>query len=365
MDFELTSFAIGVISSLLASIILFFLGRSYGILERARVRFTLGESIKEFKRKYIDSGRLKPYKESRIPLFYFNDREKGKREDKPIYYFFIEEGFHLEMFKGFLIPGLDYGHGVADDELNLNNVLDEKWNDYLFKISRKIEASRKSGLTVEAKRVIFVDKFALDIFINQPDEIIRLAKIRTDGTLSFDEMDEESSLEQFGRFIIRLVFYTIKIHSANWRDKDTISCFYIDKSEVCSTQYYDFGMYRIDGVDIVYNPIYLKGISKSLVRDQLYIGRSKVQKKQIKVFEKDFDEIWNKCKEIDQKDLKGFRDRASSSNDYKNDYYSGKSGNYYKSKVYHLDDFDLGYYKVITEIFMNKLGLDKIQFDKV
>ena len=348
------SIIIAIVTSITASLILSGFIRSYGILERLRYRYkTRRNSIKQLKKEYIFSGKLKPYKGSKVPQYYYNDRTEKDPNDIPIYYFFISENIDIEKFKAFLIPGLDYGHGISSGGKNFIN---EEWKNYLVEIKEKIKKSIKKGISVDAKRIVFIDKFFLDVFINESERVIADAGISFDTLLQAKGIKDENSIQQLARFIIRLAYYVMKIHDASWGSEEVISCYYVDKSLMNSNQYYDFGLYGIEGVDVVYNPIYLKGINKNLVRDQLYIGATRIQKKQIQMFENDFDEIWKKCEKIDAREMEANRKRAKTDRLFRDKYYSGISNDYYKQKVYRFIDFHKGYYKRIKEIFKEKLS---------
>ncbi len=208
------------------------------------------------------------------------------------------KGIKIESFRGFLIPPLDYGHGITNHDDTLSKDLDEKWRRYFLGLKYELEHS-KTPNGIKNERIVFFDKFFLDGFLKLKNEVFETAGklVRNEATSSpnamiewqFQESKQPQHLVSMARVIIKIALDTWKVHDfhvKNGCDK-LITTYYLDKAAVQSNQYYDFGFFQISKWrPIVYVPVYSKDIHKVMKEEKFYFGKTELVKEFIDDFAK-------------------------------------------------------------------------------
>jgi hypothetical protein len=247
--------------------------------------------------------------QKRRPHFYVRTDYPRKAEEDPTFHFFINPETRIQQFKAFLIPPLDFGHGSWDEPHRptlRGPYFNREWALYLQRISeRAAEASRIRTFQVrrlllpakkiefEAKRIIFFDKQILLLFLLDTQWVFETAQ--TEGS-RFKELKSVPPLTLSARRIIQYACDIAMIHEKN-RPGKTIECRYIAKSSIAANEYYDFGLYTIEGIPIVYAPIHQKDLGKRITREQVFIGNTSRQMRGIQGFKEDFDKLWTLSEE--------------------------------------------------------------------
>ena len=300
--------------------------------------------------------------DDRRPRYFVRQPSQRSEDQDPTYHFFVQPTVKIQRFLAFLIPPLDFGHGphTADREhgQRLGLEFDKRWLHYLTGIGKQARNSFEAGsfrnrkfilfheqLKFEAKRVVFVDKNLLRLFIFEHDWVIETAHL--DGTMFAPGWDK-SPLTSFARSVLLYAFDIARIHDIVWEFRDSISCHYVSKALVKSSQYYDFGCYWIDGVPIIYSPTYRKGDNKHMDDEKVLIGISGRQDRQIKAFTDDFDELWQNSRPYQP----GINWREEFDEKYKID---NPRDVYYGAQSLSPEDFHRGYYAKVHKI------LDKLR----
>jgi len=241
--------------------------------------------VEEFKKRLAGYSPWPPDGDERYYVKHHVEDEDPSRE-KPTYHFFAD--VKLERFCGFMIPPLDHGHG-RDENLGFS----KNWLWYLEMIDKHApEIGQKD-------RIVFFDRMLLLLFLFDTDRIIRDAEIvdselffqgKEMSGVKFKTLEWEPPATDSARRVVRYVHDFAKIHRQMLRGR--IICRYVSKSNVSASSYYDFGLYRINGVDIVYEPISFKNRYKSIAQERVYIGDGGEQQREIRKFEDDFETLW-------------------------------------------------------------------------
>jgi len=211
---------------------------------------------------------------------------KPSREEKETYHFFIGN-VKIQQFMAFLIPSIDFGHGFRrpDDKEPKQKFdkhrlqFDDNWDKYLDGIGMKVQEASEEG-HIKASRIILFDKQRLLLFIFNSDWVFREVKAEKHSPLTI----QAESLIQYC-FDIVMVQRKVKKYKE-------IKCRYVAESVVAANECYDFGLYKIDGVQIVYSPICLKDGDGTIKREKVFIGNTFRQKSGIVELVEDFECLW-------------------------------------------------------------------------
>jgi hypothetical protein len=278
--------------------------------------------VDRFLRKEIQGGRSPKGryeavpKSARRPQYYVRENYTLREGEAPTYHFFTQPEVKIQKFQAFLIPPLDFGHGQRDDyEQRLTLRLDEKWRHYLEEIGRRAERSAKIGrfrnkkyllfhdeVIFSARRIVFFDRDILRLFLTETEWLIQNAQIKGG---QFDREARKTPLLDFCRGTILYAVDIAMIHQISWTYREFVHCFYLSTSEVLSSEYYDFGLYNVDGTPIVYQPIYRKDNRKAVNEERVLVGTTREQLLRIEEFEADFEALWERAQssQIEQKAL--------------------------------------------------------------
>ncbi len=256
---------------------------------RALAKFRAWPTLRRFRREIRYYRRVPGHWRPSYRQFSGNPSHDGNR---PTYHFFVSPLIEVEEFMAFLIPPLDSGHGrqgrgEQSDESELR--FNENWEVYLKGIGRQAEKASKRRASSSFRRVIFMDKALLMLFIEQSDLIFKTA--RMEGKKFLPGLPV-SPFEGLARNAVRYAFDIAAIHERVFAHKGVIDGYYLDKSRVLSARYYDFGLYKVGGVDFVYHPIYKKDSSKSIEEQRVFIGTMRRQQRRIDDYRRDFETIW-------------------------------------------------------------------------
>ena len=214
--------------------------------------------------------------------------------------FFAKEKYRLSEFKAFLIPPVDNGHIINHLDISKPCFLSSEWLDYFIEVHDRIGKSSKTYPDCDFQRIIVIDRVIMDIFLFEMPFLKRVwfnyaEKLEKPKfqLIRNPRREEEYSvpLFDFVRYVIRYVYSVKTIHDI-LKDVPGLACYYIDKSAFSSNQYYDFGYYKVDGIDVTYNPIYQKGFKKRVLQEKVCIGVLGHQKRAIDSYKRDFNKFW-------------------------------------------------------------------------
>lgn len=251
------------------------------------------------------------------------------------YHFFLNEELQLEEFKAIMIPALDNNHGALGSALYKNSSWDrlseDPWLVYLFRLGKKIKAKG-----TPAQRLIIFDKKLLNTFLESPAELKKAWGSRRRG----------GSLGELARAAIETAFEIACVHCVLQPFQSCISTIYLDKTKVDSNRYYDFGLYRLRKVPVVYYPVYRKGVDKKIVKEKILIGQNFLQHSAIKEFENDFDALFNFREGIKEAQKENLQEDSSA-------HFDTLSSQYYQDEEYDsylFETFGRGYVQQIRKV---------------
>jgi len=240
----------------------------------------------------------------RRPHYYVRTRHQRAPSEEPTHHFFIKPETHIQQFIAFLIPPLDFGHGSWDEPQDLTlrePYFNQEWALYLQSIGKRAAEARENKvfhvkrlllpskeIKFEAKRIVFFDRQLLLLFLFNTEWVFDTAQ--TEGA-RFKDLGSVPPLTLSARRIIQYACDIAMIHESNSHG-GAIVCRYIAKSAIASNEYYDFGLYMIEGIPVVYSPIHQKDIGKRIVREQVFIGNTARQLRGIQGFKEDFYRLW-------------------------------------------------------------------------
>lgn len=340
-----------IVATAVAAAFVTFLGSKTYLYIKKRIRRR--PRIKEFREKYVKPYEGKP--DGGKPNYYAYSGHPSQDGRKPTYHFFVEESVQIEQFMGFLIPPMDFGHGRQnkrergefESELDFN----EEWDLYLTKMGDK--AKRLKNSTDEDgnrlfRRIIFFNKDVLLLFLENYSKIFKAAQMQGSGFRVDPEDSENSRLRSLARSIILYSCDIGAIHKRVYGQKNYFDCYYLDKSVVPSSKYYDFGLYRIEGIDVIYNPIYVKDGKKSIVEERVLIGTQLEQRRRIEEYKEDFRDLWDiAVRDKQNQDI--LMEKA------KEKYFEGDK--YYSKASLSVEFFEKGYGKALNRIF-EEMGIE-------
>jgi hypothetical protein len=251
----------------------------------------------------VEESNYKKYPDSNRPYCFRRTVDHAHESDDkeyPVFHFFIEPDSQPQRFLAFLVPSIASGYGrrkYSRHEIgrvfDRNHLkFDESWASYLSGIGAKIQSDPKHENShfgeeppldrlPSAARIIFFDKEALKIFLFDHDSIFKRAQDSSDSPLTV-----------FAQDIIHYAFDVVMIHDRT-KSYDRIKCRYVSESAVAASEFYDFGLYTIDGIDIVYAPIFLKDGDKTICQEKVYIGDNTRHRARIQEFVDDFKTVWS------------------------------------------------------------------------
>ena len=231
----------------------------------------------------------------------------------PTYYYFVDtllddgkesgsspppnEGIALQRFEAFLIPELDNGHsGRSFEDLRelafSKSRVGRRWKRYLTEMGAKVAASKKSGDLESARRVIFFDKYLANLILFDLERLVEPIRPISPDRLAVRPPDNDR-LTLMTYFAIQRAMDLIVIHRALAGSASEVDTRYVDKARIRSNQFYDYGPYKFNGVEVVYQPIYRKGFGREVVRERIFLGENLLQNSQIKEFSRDFESVWS------------------------------------------------------------------------
>lgn len=300
--------------------------------------------VDELRKRLASYSTWPPQGSERYYVKHHEEDEPSRDADTPTYHFFAD--VDLERFCGFMIPPLDHGHG-RDENFGFS----DNWLWYLEMIDKRAPEHGQKD------RIVFFDRMLLHLFLFDTDRIILDAQIENSDLffqqkemlgVKFKTLDWEPPATDSARRVVRYVHDFAKIHRQMLRGR--IVCRYVSKSTVPASSYHDFGLYRIDGVDIVYEPIPFKNKYKSIAQERVYIGDGDAQRREITKFEDEFNSLWDWAlrKSLPQKDQWS---------DFNSKRLETKSDKCYTSPCYYPEYFDVVYGQRINA-FLKKLGVD-------
>lgn len=266
-------FALGVLASLVSVALLSWKSWTPRVRDSWRKAFSRTPNVTALETLVAES--YQPYTIGKGRPYYWI-RTKRPQEKKPIYHFFIGGSIRLERFLGFLIPPLDSGHGRNHEGVSLS----DEWDKYLRHVT---DAASHS---TDKRRIVFFDKTLLLLFLSDTKRIFGDAKM---VGASFMPLDPVPPATSSARRVVKYAYDIAKIHSLI----KGIDCRYIAKDKVAANEYYDFGLYQIEGTPIVYTPIHYKDDIKSIACEKIYIGTTARQRRGIEPFVNDFERLWN------------------------------------------------------------------------
>lgn len=270
-----------------------------------------------------------------MPSTQSNNASAQEDGETPTYHFFIREDVELKEFAGFLIPPLDAGHG-REQRLTFS----KPWNTYLTNINdRAATASDK-------RRIVFFDRTLLLLFLFDTKRIFDDAQL---NGAEFKELSAIPPSTESARRVVQYAYDVAKIHT---RIQGVIECRYIAKASVPASAYYDFGLYQIEGVDIVYTPIPFKDEKRSIAEERVFIGNTAQQRLGIAKFRSDFKKLWDESGS--DEDFKHQKNGTKSQ--LKADRLSNPSDRYYDYDYCESWFFDAVYVDQIGAIILDRMG---------
>lgn len=243
-----------------------------------------------------------------------------------------EPQVELREFKGFLIPPLDNGR---HDTNSLVEGIAPSWSEYFLALGKKALASPNSN----AQRIVLFDKYLVDFVVGDTEKAIEYSEVSTDGLLSMPK--SVGDVGRFAQYAVKAAFHIAEIYRFNEAFKENVRTYYVDKTNVRSNQYYDFGLYDFAGTKLVYMPHYMKDSIKTVVGDQVFLG---MRSESIQEFHSDFDDLWRKCEE--QKIVE-----RQSQDDAESIEAKRASASMFSSESFHQT-----YYENLVQIFQTDLG---------
>lgn len=256
--------------------------------------------VDEFE-KEIERGGYKKEPDKRYHC-YIRKNYKPKDDELPTYHFFIRDDIDVQAFMAFLLPSLDLGHGrrSLQAEHGLEYRFGKNWDKYLHDIANKLrdssdsEPSRKTLALLSLKgrrklpigsRIVFFDKTILLPFLFHHDWIYQAR----DGS--------DSRKDKFAKSVVEYIADIVVIHNRMQLYEGAITCRYVAESVVVASDYYDFGLYMIEGAQIVYTPIYKKDNDQKIQTEKILIGDIARQKRRISEFVEDYKRLWQKAED--------------------------------------------------------------------
>ncbi|HEY0557288.1 MAG TPA: hypothetical protein VGG20_23735 [Thermoanaerobaculia bacterium] len=230
------------------------------------------------------------------PHYYCRENYKPREKESPTYHFFIRDDVEIQEFMAFLLPSLDFGHGRKSlpIDVGLQHKFIRHWDEYLRRIAVKVKNAsntpnakrvrssvghKESPRRPRGSRIVFFDKDLLLLFLFNYDWIYEA----NDGS--------DTPRSQFAKAIIEYAADIVVIQN-RMKLYEAIECRYIAESEVRATDYYDFGLYTIENTQIVYAPIPKKDSTQKIWTEKIYIGDTARQKRAIKEFVEDYENLW-------------------------------------------------------------------------
>ena len=264
------------------------------------------ECIKEFKTIYIKDEFLPKQRSKFGPvLHYVREGKKFSRSSRLPFEYFAKKHTPIESFKAFLIPPLDNGHGNQRESSSQVGEINKGWFDYFNGIGAKMDEISPHAKEHPGRRIIFFEKFFLDLFLSNPSFVVERSGINNDGTLSAKNSPREADpIAQFFRNVIHTIYHIVTIHHVNSPFSKSICTYYVDKGKIQSNRYYDFGLYKMPNANVIYMPLFQKDIYKTVVGDKIYISETRAQCAGIAEFEEDFDSLWALCTDARSTELR-------------------------------------------------------------
>ncbi len=340
-------------------------------------RRVLHSDIRRLK-QWLKKHKLEPLETSRmvglLKRTRYHTRTIEEGEPSQTYHFFFQEENDLEEFKAVMIPALDNHHGGLWTALSAHprgeNLGQEPWLIYLHLLGVKISRGRKSvgrpkshdqasTTEISASRVIIFDRNLLNTFLESPGNLKEISGYRLSSANQGElfEGEHTGALAELARDAIRNAFEIVAVHTVLQLFSEKISTLYLDKSKVESNRFYDFGIYRLGGVPVVYHPVYLKGVGRRVVREKVFIGSNLLQQSQIQEFETDFDTLFAVRDSIQAGQRKNLNESPAS--DQEHTYFSDLSSNYFqKVDAYLFEYFERGYIQKIKNVLKDEFGID-------
>jgi hypothetical protein len=191
---------------------------------------------------------------------------------------------------------LDSGHRLNEKSRQerigrVHLTLDKSWSDYLHGIGLKATQSLEKG-PFDGCRIVFFDRELLLFFLENSEWIItensKWVVAEADG-----EKARATRLAGLAHSAVRYASNIIAIHEIMMIYYKGIKCRYYDKGEIKTTDYFDFGYYKIEGVPVIYTPIYQKNIRKGIREERVLIGDKFSHQDGIQDYLRSFDQLWN------------------------------------------------------------------------
>jgi hypothetical protein len=314
----------------------------------------------------IEGSKFDKHPKGERKCHYYARNEEEINREEPLYLFFANLGPHVkslphgvqvQRFFGFLIPPLDFGHGTDKQRMGLN--FDSRWESYLTKIGVQAKSSKgkhfanrkylffRDEIEFEAKRIIFIDKSLLGLFIFNHKEIKRLARL---SGREFEPVANISNATRFARSVLLYAYDIIRIHQITWDFREYIESVYIDESQVRASQYYDFGCYWIEGAPIVYNPIARLNDTKRIIEERVIVGVTARQLERIKEHSDDFEDLWTVGSDNCQT-----QHRMINRDKFRAVFHPDKECDSYYDLNYLIPEvFEYGYFEKLNEILLDK-----------
>ncbi len=328
-----------------------------------RLKFTLSNAftprpaVNNFKKLIVEAKFQGLPEGGRNPFYFVRYGYKHDADEKPLYHFFGNPDIDIQQFIAFLIPPLDFGHGKEKQRVGLE--FDGKWETYLTRMGAQAKKSAKiefrnrkylffhDRIKFEARRFIFFDENLLAIFIFHSSWVIENAHLK--GVM-FEPAWESDPLCKFARSVLLYAFDIMRCHQIIWTYRSDIECRYLPKSRITASQYYDFGCYLVEGVPIIYNPIYMKNDSKSIVEERVLIGTTTRQLRRIEEYRRDFNKLWTATSAEHSRQvawLEGFRHKYP---------LNEPGGQYYQLECLCPEFFHEGYFAQLAGILAPIIG---------
>jgi len=304
---------LGVITSLLATVIFALIGATYKLLVKLKPSLSLTRRVDEFERRLI--ARSAAVNENEDPpyekypskwrnLYYVRERDPKPHhldhKERHTYRFFIEENVRIQLFMGFLIPSLDGGHGRkwGCPHGDGPETYGDPWSTYLDTLRELAEGkpprkglraryyrarwAKRNGLP-DWSRIVFFNRRALTTFIDKHKEIYPNEIVGPRPELF------ETSAGDLKNYVldICLLHSSAQLcHNLEWR--------YVEETAIPTSEYYDFGLYIVQGIPIVYTPIPFRNDAMDLAVEKIYIGRTYRRRQAIFEFVRDYKYLWKK-----------------------------------------------------------------------
>ncbi len=285
--------AIGIVGSLVAYLLVVFWTHLRPV-EQLRNRLR-----KRALRRRIEQDYLSLFAKKRdrggLIAYYYRDEDAYKKTKFGAPFELLQDNrTQLQAFRAFLIPPLDNGRAglirqQSEAESLVSQTADE-WERYYKAIGAQSDAQKKMHGSVISKRIVFFDRFLLDFVIRDTQRAIERSQITDDGSLSYPTT--VGGLGKFAQYAFRTAYHLITIHRYNRPFNDAVETIFIDKSEIQSNHYYDFGYYDFDGVRLVYMPHFLKSKTKTMVGDKVLLDSNSLQQQYIQEFIDDFEHVY-------------------------------------------------------------------------